>query len=384
MRVIVVGTERNVFKEGSAARERIVGYGSLFEELHLIVFTGRGAEFKEQKIADNVFVYPTRSWFRFFYIVGAKRIARKLRQSFLENPPLDGKTVVSAQDPFESGLAAKQVAALLSAKLHIQIHTDFLSPQFSVSTLNRVRARMAKGLLPSADAVRVVSQDLKQRLIESRLVEVSKIGVLPIFVDSSSFDEHQLIDSDANLRQKYPEYKFIALMASRLAPEKDIGIALRVLARLAKEEPYVGLVIVGDGPERHRLLKLSHKLKVGSHVRFIPWQRHLSSFYKTANAFILTSSFEGYGMALVEAALSGTPIISTRVGIAAELKDGKEALLCDVGDEECFIKKLRLLIHDHSLRQLLKANARLAMLSHLPDRATYLKRYQESFHLAFQ
>lgn len=383
MRVIVVGSERNLFKEGSAARERILGYGALFEELHIIVFTGRGSEFKQQKIADNVFVYPTRSWSRFFYVSGAKKIARRLRNSFLKHPLPDTRIVVSAQDPFESGLVAKQIAPLFGARLHLQIHTDFLSPYFSSSILNRTRVAIAKKILPLADSVRVVSKSIEQGLIESGLVSREKIKVLPIYVDVSTFDEHVVIEPTSDLRKKFPEFKFIALMASRLAPEKDMGLAIRAVATLAKENPYVGLVIAGEGSEKHRLMKLAHKCDAGRNVRFIPWQRHLGSLYKTANVFVLTSSFEGYGMALVEAALSGAPIISTKVGIAMELKDGKEALLCDVGDEECILKKMRLLVHDQSLRQLVKANARLAMLSHLPDKETYLQMYKESFELAF-
>ncbi len=383
MRVIVIGSERNLFKEGSAARERIAGYGALFEELHLIVFTGRGSEFREQKIADNVFVYPTRSWSRFFYVFDAKNIARRLRRSFSTHPLSDSRVVVSAQDPFEAGLVARQVASLFPAKLHLQIHTDFLSPYFGSSVLNRTRVAIAKRILPFADSVRVVSKTIEQGLVESGLVDKEKIRVLPIYVDGSTFDEHVVIDSDTDLRKKFPEYKFIALMASRLAPEKDMGLAIRAIGKLAKENQHIGLVLVGEGPEKHRLMKLAGTCGAGKNVRFLPWQRHLGSLYKTANVFILTSSFEGYGMALVEAALSGTPIISTKVGIAVELKDGKEALLCDVGDEECFLKKMRLLVHDHSLRQLLKANARLWMLSHLPDKETYLRQYKESFELAF-
>ena len=52
---------------------------------------------------------------------------------------------------------------------------------------------------------------------------------------------------------------------------------------------------------------------------FEGWQENLISYYKTANLFLLSSNYEGYGMTLLEAAAAGCPIISTDVGIAGEL-----------------------------------------------------------------
>ena len=66
--------------------------------------------------------------------------------------PID---VVTTQDPFECGLAGFLIARIFRARLHIQIHTDVMSPYFAnESTLNRVRVLIAKFLIPRASGIR--------------------------------------------------------------------------------------------------------------------------------------------------------------------------------------------------------------------------------------
>src|SRR3989344_1163711 len=139
MKVLSIGSDRNIFKEGSAVRARMLEYGRLFEELHIIVFVNRfkindlGFKVKKVQISKNIWVYPTHSLSRWFYVFDAIRIGK----SIIEKARND--FVVSGQDPFECGLAASRIAHLFTVPLHIQIHTDFLSPHFrSASLLNRL------------------------------------------------------------------------------------------------------------------------------------------------------------------------------------------------------------------------------------------------------
>ncbi len=383
MRVIAIGTERGLFKEGSGARIRIAKQGALFEELHIIVFTKKDKIFFEQKIADNVFVYPTRSWSRLWYIRDAVAIARRCMAQWVISPPRDGKTIVSGQDPFESGLAALKIAQLLNAPLQLQLHTDMFSPLFTRSWLNHLRVFWARRLLPRAAVVRVVSDSIKERLVASRLVSQERVVVLPVYVDLTSFGQELPIEPTHDLRALFPEFKFIALTASRLTPEKDIGVAVRAIAALSKEAQHLGLVIVGEGPEKMALTRLARHLSIDHRVRFLPWQKHLGGLYRSANVFVLTSSFEGFGLTIAEALLSGTPVIATRVGLAQELHDGSEILTCAPGDVSCFVKKIRLLMNDHALREVLTVNGRQAMLRRMPDEETYQRLYKSSFELAF-
>jgi glycosyltransferase involved in cell wall biosynthesis len=357
---------------------RTVGYGQLFDELRTIIFTRRSSKFHTQQITPNVTVYPTSSVSRLTYIRDAVRVARQLAADH----PFGPKTVVSGQDPFECGLAAYRIARHLGAKLHLQLHTDLASPLFRASALNRLRFQLAKHLLPRASAVRVVSEHIRRSLVSGFNVKPERITVLPIFVDPSSFNPDEPVDSSLNLRLIFPEFSFIVLAVCRLTPEKQLDVAIEAAAEAARHWPGLGLAIVGEGPLRARLGQLVHRLGAEACVKFIPWQQRLADLYRSADIFIQTSAFEGYGMSVVEAALSGVPIVSTRVGVAAELAEANVAIGCSVGDAAAIAQALVRLANDEQERRQLAAGARSWALSHLPDRSTYLQRYCHSLEAA--
>src|SRR6185436_5341871 len=93
---------------------------------------------------------------------------------------------ISAQDPFESGLAAYRIAKQTGTKLHLQVHTDLESPYFRKhSLLNRMRVILAHYLLPKADGIRVVSSRIKDSLLSTLHFPLStSLCVLPVFVDT--------------------------------------------------------------------------------------------------------------------------------------------------------------------------------------------------------
>ena len=96
MKLLVVGTDKNIFTAGSEARRRVAAYGGLFEELHIIVFTPCG--FSPVKIGANAWLYPTNSHFWFLAPAGAVGIGLAVIRA-------RGIDAISVQDPAESGLS---------------------------------------------------------------------------------------------------------------------------------------------------------------------------------------------------------------------------------------------------------------------------------------
>lgn len=326
MRVLTVGTDKKIFEDGSATQTRIISYGSIVEELHIICFTKKG--FKEKKISSNVYIYPTNSISKIFWI----RDTLSFSKVFLAKK-ID---LVSAQDPFESGLAAFLIARKLKAKLHIQIHTDFLSPYFSKeSFLNKIRVIVAKFLLPRAHGIRVVSERIKNSLIPYHLSLITTPVVLPIRVTNTSLEKK---DSDF-LRKKYPAFEYFILMVGRLEKEKNVSLAIESFAEVSKSFENIALVIVGEGSLKESLKKEIERLKLGDKVFFEGWREDLQDYYESASIFLHTSYYEGYGLVLSEAGASGLPIVSTNVGIAEEMQnlglavfltDGNKSVVSDV------------------------------------------------------
>ena len=335
MKIIMLSIDSSIFRDGSEAQERMKEYGGIAEELHIIVYTAPG--FNEKKISENVWIYPTNTVFKLFYFFNAYRIAKSIILPRSDKGPTlteersdlngVGPWLVTSQDAFTN-----IVAIFLKKKFGIpfqaQIHTDFLSPNFRrESRKNYVRYLLYSRTIKKADCIRVVSQHLKKSIMEKFGIGDSKISVLPIFVDVEKIKNYQ---PTINLHEKYPGYDFIILLASRITREKRIDTACEAVLKIFKKVPKVQLIIAGEGP-----LKKEFKNK---YEKSLPWQHIvfedavsydiLISYYKTADIFLVTSAYEGYGRTIIESLVAGLPVFSTDVGVAREIiKDGETGII---------------------------------------------------------
>ncbi len=384
MKVLSISTDRNIFKKDSAVRARMIKYGTLFDELHIVVFTKNSQPAETEKISGNIWVYPTKSWTKWLFLKDAKRIGSSIIKTHKFEKTKD---VVTVQDPFETGLVGLKLKRNFNLPLHVQIHTDFLNPYFKTHSLsNWVRVMMAQRVISKADGTRVVSERIRFSLERSNLTQ-KPIMVLPVFVDIAKFEgaagSHT---SGSNLKEKYPQFNFIILMASRLTTEKNIPLAFGVMQKLVEKYPRAGLVVVGEGPLKKYLLNLTKKLNIHKNVVFENWQNDLTNYYRTANIFLSTSQYEGYGLSMVEATASHCLVVATDAGVAPELLGNQEgSLVCPVGDANCLSEKIEKLISDTGLRESLVHEA-FGKLDRVVVRSEsgYLKSYKESIMNALQ
>jgi glycosyltransferase involved in cell wall biosynthesis len=362
LKVLMVSTDRQIFIPRSAVQERMKEYGALVEELHIVVLTDAAHGFKEIQLSANTWAYPTNSWMKFMRPIDGGRLGKKIvfNRRFVR-----GRSVVTAQDPFECGWAALSVKNKWRLPLEVQLHTDPFSPYFS-GFLNNLRKGMAGRVLRRADTVRAVSQAVGGMMAGRTPAPVT---VLPIYVDKSIQEAPISFDLHARFG-----WGFVLLAVARLAPEKNLGLALEALALVRKKYPDTGLVIVGSGPEENELKNYARKLGLSGFVEFPGWQNELGSFYKTANIFIQTSRFEGYGLALVEAGLCGLPVLTTEVGVAREFTDGKELYFLPQGEPEIIAQKIIELIENNSKRENLKFNLKNSLIEKLISKEEYLQR----------
>ena len=383
MKVISIGTDRKLFEENSAVLSRNIQYASKMDELHIIVFSLKKLDLKAYSI-DNLHVYPTNSASRSHYVFDAYRIGKQIignpdaRSGRGADPGIGFENarnvIISTQDPFETGLVGYFLKKKFNFPLQLQIHTDFLSLYFKNSFLNKIRVRIAKFLIPKADGLRVVSEmvetSIKKYFPNLKIVR----DVLPVFVDIE-----EMVDTkpSADIKVKFPQFKFIILMASRLTREKRIDLGLKAFKKVLSQFSYAGLVIAGDGPLKKDLENLTNKLGLGNNVVFVGWQSDLISFYKTANLFLLTSEYEGYGMSLIEAGACGCPVVTTQVGIAETslFVNNKNSFVCEVGDTECLSESILKLITDNTKRELFKREMRDSIKSIMITREEYTARY---------
>ena len=368
MKVLMISSDRSILALGSAVSERIKEYGTLVDELHIVLLSDRVHGLKDTQLDKNVWVYPTNSLVNLLRPVDAARLGRKI---IFDKKFVRGQSIITTQDPFECGWAGMKIKKKWRIPLEVQLHTNPFSSYFK-GFQNIVRKLFVRRILRNADSLRVVSSNLKSQISG---FSSANIKVLPIYVDRKKIeDSHVTFD----LHARYP-WRFIMLSVSRLAPEKNLEFMIEVLARVREKFSNIGLVIVGSGPEENKLKMLVKKLELEGAVEFVGWQNDLSSYYKTANAFIQTSLFEGYGLALVEAGLSSLPIITTPVGIALELIADEDAYIYPAGNADLFVSGILNLIEDNYKREILRTNLKHKLESIVLSKDDYMAQIKDNW-----
>lgn len=148
--------------------------------------------------------------------------------------------------------------------------------------------------------------------------------------------------------------------ACRLSPEKGLHYLIEAFAQLRRRYGEgVSLRIAGDttpapgGRERARLEALARRLGVAEAVEFCGWLPHeeIPEFLAGLDIFVLPSTYEGFGVAAVEAAATALPVVATNVfGIPDVVRDGETGLLVPPRDAVALAGAIGRLVQDPALR----------------------------------
>lgn len=130
------------------------------------------------------------------------------------------------------------------------------------------------------------------------------------------------------------------LFVGRLIKEKNPQLVVEAAARLREDDPDVRCVVVGDGPERATLEATVADLGLESNVDLLPPREEYAAvlgLMKAADAFVLPSRREGFGMTVLEALACGTPVVTIRhpQNAAQELvEDDVTGVVCQATTED--------------------------------------------------
>ena len=131
---------------------------------------------------------------------------------------------------------------------------------------------------------------------------------------------------------RYP----VLISTGRLALQKDVNTLICAISIVKKTFPFVKLFLIGDGPDRTRLEQLVRQFHLEGKILFEGWQSSLDAYYAHVDLFILSSHFEGFSYALLEAMKKGIPVISTDspYGPSEILDKGKAGILVKPSDPD--------------------------------------------------
>lgn len=254
------------------------------------------------------------------------RKARKL------STPFD---LVTVQDPYFLGFLAVKLAEKFQIPLEVQVH--------GFEKTGGLRARLARCVITRATKIRVVSERLRKELTKSYKLKATSLYTLPVYT--------QIEELVRKPKRNTVPYPFTFLTVGRLVSVKNISLQITAFAKLAKEVPHVRLQIVGEGPLLQSLQYKVKSLKLEDKVIFEGEQKNVGKYYTQADAFLLTSDYEGWGRVALEAAAYRLPVIMTNVGLANEVLHNEEScIVVPVGDEEQLYLAMKELLDAPSLR----------------------------------
>lgn len=155
---------------------------------------------------------------------------------------------------------------------------------------------------------------------------------------------------------------FAFVFVARMQEQKNHGLLIRVFARLAKSVPAVRLLLAGDGELRAGLEAVAQELGCRNRIHFLGNRKDVPDLLGAADAFVLSSDWEGNPLCILEAMAAGLPVVSTAVGGIPELVEHERTgLLVPPKDAEALFGAMsRLAMNRHLAREIGSAAARHA------------------------
>ncbi len=359
MKVLSIGMDKELLEKDSPAFLRHIEYAKKVEEYHAIVFARKEYGGEKVEIAENAWSYPTNSKNTLMLFVDAYRIGKRILKQ-------KGEWVITAQDPFESGLVAFALSKVTGVPFQVQEHGDFFGQTFwkNESLLNTLRFHIGKFIVRRATHVRVVSKRIKSTLVKLGVKE-DRIIITPVYTDVEAFTN---ATPDEEIKKLKTKNEIVILTMARLVPQKNLSLLIHSFIKALKKESGVEmkLVIVGKGEEEKELKNLAKNAPKGTIV-FKEWTDNPASMIKSADVYALSSNYEGWGRVCIEAMASGTPLLMTDVGCANEVVlDGINGLVVPVNDEWVFAEGLHKIAKDEELRKRLSKDG-LESIKSLPS-----------------
>lgn len=350
MKLLSLGLDNSVLNKFSALAKRVVDYGELVEKYTIIVPNQIN---EAVELSEKVKVYGSGGSNKLRQFIKIYKLANKLCRE-------KEYVIITVQDPYYLALIGLYLSRKIKIGLEIQVHGFEKHYGF--------RKTIAKYVLPRAGAVRCVSQRLKQELINDFGVKEKNITVVPIYIElritSASWRNELRIKGNAD--------KFVFLTVGRFVPVKNIGLQIEAMGDVIKKYPDSQLWIIGDGPEKKNYESKIADFELEKNIKLFGWKDNLEKYYSAADCFLLTSNYEGWGLAIVEAAGLALPIIMTDVGCAGEfIKDGESGLIIPVNNKQSLTEAMLKIMADENLRKRLGKNAKSAAARLLDKEQTF-------------
>lgn len=201
--------------------------------------------------------------------------------------------------------------------IQIQCHGDFGDTNWSKNNLkNWIFSKLAQITLSRANQVRCVGKCQAKKIISAYKVDPAKIIIAPIPTKDKG-------DLPEWIKPTIPVVSFLG----RLHKERSVDLWVQTAQEIFSVRNDVHFLIIGDGPERENFQSGLSNIPANqlSFVGKLPNEEALDLMAKSS-LLLSTAPFESFGMAMVEAAKIGLPIVSKPTSGALDLREGYDSL----------------------------------------------------------
>lgn len=207
--------------------------------------------------------------------------------------------------------------------------------------------------MEESDVLTAVSDNLRSETYKNFDIE-KEIEVIHNFVDVKRFNRKPV---DAFKKLIAPDGEKIIVHASNFRKVKRVDDVIRTFLKINEQLPSK-LLLLGDGPERPYVESLCRDCVVCDKIKFLGKQEQMEDILPIADLFLLTSEYESFGLAALEAMAAEVPVISTNAGGLPEIViNGYCGYMSNVGDVEDMSKNALAILSDENITKQFKANA---------------------------
>ena len=197
-----------------------------------------------------------------------------------------------------------------------------------------------------------VSKEAVDIFIKNKLSQPTRI--IPVYngINTNKFSFNSNERESLRKRLNINEDTICLLAVGRLTLQKNYPSLLRVLSKIIVENNNIQLLIAGDGPDKQALKNLIYSLKLTNHVSLLGNRDDIAALMSTSDIFVLSSSWEGFGLVVAEAMACERQVIATNSGGVKEVL-GQYGTLIPANDDDALFSALNKSITtpDNSLNE---------------------------------
>lgn len=305
----------------------------------VMLFCGNDQKSKMNEIVDGVNIirrggfYTVYLWVFLYYIM-------RLRSKF--------DVIVDCENgiPFFTPLFSRLPKILVVFHVHSEVFKKHLIFPFSTLAIF-LEGKLMPFLYRSAN-IATVSASSKADIVKMGWADKGRIEVLNPGIDHKSYKRTK--------KSPVPLVVYIG----RLKHYKNVDVAINAFSLVANKYKEARLAIAGKGEEERYLKSWVRRLNIGDKVNFLGYISDGEKIKLLGRAWVVIqpSSFEGWGITVIEANACGTPVVASKIkGLTDSVVDGVTGILTPVGNPVIAARALESFIADYKFRKYMSANA---------------------------